>query len=76
MVDKIGQKDVKMICCPTEKMIADCSTKPTQGSLFVCQRNLILGVKEKEFNMHKKWHRAVLEKYDLWDDLEEYLESL
>ena len=62
-----------MVYCPTEKMITDYSTKPTQGSLFACQRNLILGIDEKEFSMHKEWHKAVLVKYELWDDLEEDL---
>ena len=34
MVDKIKNKEVKIVYCPTEKMIADFSIKPTQGKLF------------------------------------------
>ena len=75
-MDKIEQKDARMVCCPSEKMIIDYSTKPTQGSLFICQRNAILGADEKEFNMHKEWCKAVLMKYELWDDDEKDLESL
>ena len=63
-----------MVCCPTEKIIADQSAKPTQGSLFVHQRNLILGVDAKEFSMCKEWYKAVLVKYELWDE-EKGLES-
>ena len=62
-----------MVHCPSEKMVADYSTKPTQGSLFVCQRNLILGMDEKEFGKYKKWYEAALKRYDLWDDKEDDL---
>ena len=57
-------------------MIVDYSTKPAQGSLFVYSRNMILGVDEKEFGMCKEWYKAVLMKYDLWDEAENDLESL
>ena len=76
VVDKIEQKDVRMAHFPTEKIIADYSTKPTQGSLFVCQRNMILGLDEKEFAMHKEWHKAALMKYDLWNKAKNDLELL
>ena len=47
VVNKIEKKAVKVSCCPTDKMIADYSSKPTQSSLFVYQRNVIQGVDEK-----------------------------
>ena len=70
VVDKLNKKEVKIVCCPTDKMIADYSSKPTQGALFIFQRNTILGVKEEDFGMHKQWHKRVLERYELWDELE------
>ena len=76
VADKIEQKEVKMIYCPTEKMIADYSTKPTQGSLFVCQRNTTLGIDESEFVMCKEWCKAALVKHELWDEDESDLEGL
>ena len=33
----------------TEKMIADYSTKPTQGALFEYQRDKLLGIDKKDF---------------------------
>lgn len=56
-----------MIYCPTEQMLADLSSKPTQGSSFKKQRDLVMGLKEKDFKLCKAWHRKVLEKYELWD---------
>ena len=52
VADEIEKKDAKIVCCPTEKMVADYSAKPTQGSLFAYQRNLILGINKEEFDMH------------------------
>ena len=36
----------------------------------MCQRNMILGIDQKEFSMHKERYKAALEKYGLWDDEE------
>ena len=76
VVDKVANKELRIIYCPTEKMIADYSTKPTQGALFVYQRNTILGIKDEEFEMHKGWYRRKLKEYDLWDDEETDLMSV
>ena len=76
VVDKMEKRDAKMACCPTEKMVADHSAKPTQGSLLVHQRNLILGADEKDFNAHKKWYESALKQYELWDEEEKDLGSI
>ena len=70
VVDKLEKKDVRMVCCPTDEMVTDYSTKPTQGTLFVFQRNLILGTKYDEFRTHKEWCERILERHYLWDDEE------
>ena len=65
-----------MVCCPTDKMLADFSSKPLQGKAFIFHRNKMQGVNKDDFQMHKKWCKAVLEQYDLWDDVEADLMSL
>ena len=47
VVDKIKIKDVKIVHCSTEKIVADYSIKPAQGALFEFQRNTNLGLKRK-----------------------------
>lgn len=58
---------MKLVYCPTEDMLGDYSSKPLQGGLFVKQINMLQGVKEEDFRIHKEWHRRALEKYELWD---------
>jgi len=41
--DRIRQGNISVRYCPTEKMIADCMSKPLQGKLFVTFRNYIMG---------------------------------
>ena len=54
--DKIKKKEERVEHCPTEKMIANYSTKPTQGSLFVFQRNTMQGINEQDFGICKSWY--------------------
>ena len=65
VVDKIHKKEVKVICCPTEEMVADCSSKPLQGKIFVTHRNTMLGTSIKEHGIHKKWCKEALKRYEL-----------
>ena len=43
MKDYIDRKEIHVIYCPTEAMVADYFTKPLQGLQFVKFRNLIMG---------------------------------
>ena len=70
VVDKIKNEEVKIVYCPTEKMIADFSSKPTQRKLFEFQRNTIQGIKVENFRLYKEWYKKVLQQYKLFDDLE------
>ena len=72
-VDKIRKKEVKMLYCPTGDMLGDFSSKPLQGSLFVKMRNMIQGVKDEDFDVHKGWYKEVLKKCGSWDDGEQDL---
>ena len=69
-------KKLKVIYCPTEKMIADYHSKPLQGKPFVDLRDGIMGVREDEFSLYKSRYQAVLEKYGLFDKEESDLSSL
>ena len=60
VVDKIKNKEVKIIYCPTEEMIVDFNTKPLQGKLFFYFRDKIMGIRKEDFGRYKaKVHRIV-----------------
>ena len=56
---------MKVLCCPTEEIVANYSNKPTQGILFIRQR-----IETKDFGVCKSCYEWVLRKYDLWDKKE------
>ena len=76
IIDKINNKEVKIIYCLTEKMIADFSSKPIQELMLKQQRNTIIGLKEEDFEMHKAQYRRIIKKYKLWDEQEDDLERI
>jgi hypothetical protein len=43
VVDRAEKGDLRIVWCPTAKMIADFLTKPLQGKAFVEFRNLLMG---------------------------------
>ena len=43
MKDIVDKKEVRILYCPTEKMLADFFTKPIQGELFRFFRNILMG---------------------------------
>jgi hypothetical protein len=44
VTDQVSAKELSVEWCPTDDMIADYMTKPTQGALFKKSRNQIMGV--------------------------------
>lgn len=60
ITDRIKNKEFKVEYCPTGEMIADFFTKPLQGKLFRKFRNLILGVKEEDFDEYKTKYEETL----------------
>ena len=62
--DKIKNKEVRVTHCATEKIATDFVSKQVQGFLFRYQRNIVLGLKEYDFDMCKAWHKQVLIKFD------------
>ena len=76
IIDKINNKEVTIIYYPTKKIITDFSSKRIQGLMFKQQRNDIIGLKEKDFEMYKAQYRRIIKKYDLWDEEEDHLERI
>ena len=68
VVDKIKNKEVKIVYCPTEDMVADYNTKPLQGSLFYYFRNKIMGIKNEDFKRYKDMYVESLKQYGLYEN--------
>jgi len=41
--DQIEKENIKAQCCPTNKMVVDCHSKPLQGKPFIFLRRQLLG---------------------------------
>ena len=65
VTDRIKHKEIKIKYCSTGEMIADFMSKPLQGSLFIKFRNLILGIREEDFDSYQKDFEQILLKYGL-----------
>lgn len=65
VTDKIKNKELKVLWCPTEKMIGDLCTKPLQGSLFVEHRNTILGIKQEDIPLYMREYEVFMRTVDL-----------
>ena len=63
---KIVKKEVKVVYCPTDNMVADMFKKPLQGSLFKKFRDEIMNVQKDASCPHgvTMLHRSVLRKYN------------
>lgn len=64
ITDRIKNKEIKVMYCPTEEMIADFFTKPVQGKLFIKFRNAILGIDEADYEIYQRNFDEVLKKYE------------
>lgn len=53
VTDKMKDKELKVIYCPTKEMIADFFTKRLQGILFMELRNAILGIKQEDMPLYR-----------------------
>ena len=43
VADRVPKGDVRVVWCPTDRMIANYLTKPLQGKVFVHFSNLLMG---------------------------------
>jgi hypothetical protein len=43
VANQVAKRDLRVVWCPTDKMIADFLTKPLQGKAFVKFRDLLMG---------------------------------
>ena len=51
-------------------MVEDLISTRLQGNVLACHKNVIQGMNKDDFQISKEWHKAELEKYDLWDYVE------
>ena len=72
----MGKKEIKIVYCPTDKMIADYNSKPLQGKLFIDMRDQMMGINIEDYPMYKDNYKAILEQYDLFDAIEDDLYQL
>ena len=61
ITDKIKNKELNIIYCPTKQMTADFSTKPLQEALYFIHRNSVLGIKECDMPLYKKAYQKYRE---------------
>ena len=65
ITDKIKQKELKVLHCPTKEMIADYYTKPLQGGQFYKFKDLILGINVKDMDKYKEEYKEAIASYGL-----------
>ena len=54
ITDKVKNKEVKVMYCPTKQMVADFFTKPLQGILYFTHINAVLGINEEDMTLYIK----------------------
>ena len=64
ITDKVKGKELKIMHCPTDQMVADFYTKPLQGSLFIKHRNNLLGITNEDLPKYIKYHAQYMESID------------
>ena len=55
---------MKVMCCPTEPMIAGYFTKPLQGMLFYKFRDAIMGIGQSGLELCQRNFDAAIKKYE------------
>ena len=65
VTDKIKDNELRIMWCPTEKMVGDFYTKPLQGSLFVEHRNAIQGIKQEDMPVYIRNYKQFMDSIDI-----------
>ncbi len=68
VTDNIEKKKLKLIDCPTAKMIVNFGTKPVQGSIFIRFRDKIQDIWAEDFDKYKRQYVETLKQYDLHEN--------
>ena len=76
IADKIKKKEVRIAYYPTDEIVADFSSKLLEGKMFIIHRNTMLGLIIGEFDIHKRWYKEALQRYDLWNKIKHDLDEL
>ena len=54
VIDRVRDKELKIIHCTTKEMVANFSTKPLQGILFATHRNTVLEISQDDMPRYRK----------------------
>ena len=68
VTDRIKNKEIKVMYCPTESMVADFFSKPLQGKLFFKFRNVILGIDPQDYDAYQRNFDEVIKKYQQMEE--------
>ena len=67
VTDKVKNKELTVIYCPTKQMVGDFYTKPLQGELYFNHRNSILGINTddmpiyiKDYKLHRESMKCII----------------
>ena len=58
VTDRVKDKELKVMYCPTKEMIADLFTKPLQGILFTTHQDTVLGISQEDMLLYRKKYDA------------------
>ena len=58
VIDRVKDKELKIIYCPTKKMVVDFFIKPLHRVLFVTHRNTVLGISQDDMPLYRKQYEA------------------
>jgi len=67
-MDKINNKEVKLVYCPMKKILAAYQSKSIQGKLFINNRKMIIGEQSNDFDCYKRIYVKVFKHYELYVD--------
>ena len=67
MTDRIKDKEIKIIYCPTKEILADFFTKLLQGVLFIQLRNAILGLRQEDMPAYRAQYAEYIKSIECID---------
>ena len=60
ITERVKDKELKIIYCPTKDMVADVFTKPLQGVLFITHRNIVLELSQDDIPLYHKQYEVYI----------------
>ena len=60
VTNRVKNKELNIIYCPTKQMVADLFTKPLQGVLFITHRNAVSGISQDDMPLYRNQYEAYI----------------